>query len=66
MPDPLVLVPGMVSDARAFWHQVIALSSGRAVQVAAPVRGVSVEEMAADLLEQASLTDLPSRRTRGT
>ena len=53
MPDPLILVPGMLCDARAFWHQIIALSGDRAVMVAPPARGATVEEMAEDILAQA-------------
>jgi pimeloyl-ACP methyl ester carboxylesterase len=50
MVETLVLVPGMMCDARVFWHQVIALSGDVPVLVAAPVRGATVEEMAADLI----------------
>lgn len=51
MPEPLVLVPGLACDARLFWHQVIALSGERPVMVAAPLSGVTVEEMGAALLD---------------
>ncbi|GHD99991.1 hypothetical protein U879_10255 [Defluviimonas sp. 20V17] len=50
MPEPLVLIPGMMCDARAVWHQMIALSSRRAVMCAPPSRGISIEEMAQDIL----------------
>ena len=46
VPEPLVLVPGLLQDARVFWHQIIGLSAGRAVQVASPGALPSVEEMA--------------------
>ncbi len=50
MVETLVLIPGMACDARAFWHPVIALSGDRPVLVAAPLRGSTIEEMAADLI----------------
>lgn len=50
MTEPLVLIPGMTCDARALWHQLVALSAERPVIVAAPVHGATVEEMAADIL----------------
>lgn len=50
MTEPLVLIPGMTCDARVFWHQLVALSGDRPVLVAPPVRGATVEEMAADIL----------------
>jgi pimeloyl-ACP methyl ester carboxylesterase len=50
MVETLVLVPGMMCDARVFWHQIIALSGDRPVMVAAPVAGATIEEMAAELL----------------
>lgn len=53
MPEPLVLIPGMMCDARAVWHQMIALSADRAVMAAPPARGASVDEMAVDILAQA-------------
>ncbi|OIQ75296.1 3-oxoadipate enol-lactonase 2 [mine drainage metagenome] len=56
MPETLVLIPGMMCDARVFWHQIIALSGDWPVMVAAPVRGATIEEMAADIL-----TSLPTR-----
>ncbi|WP_102226038.1 alpha/beta fold hydrolase [Acidimangrovimonas sediminis] len=52
MPEPLVLIPGMMCDARAVWHQTIALSAERAVTVAPPVAGTTVEEMAVATLDQ--------------
>lgn len=54
MPEPLVLIPGMMCDARAVWHQMIALSSLRSVTCAPPTRGATVEEMAVQIL-----ADLP-------
>lgn len=54
--EPLLLVPGFMADARVFWHQIIALSAGRAVQVAHPGAGATVEEMA-----EAVLADAPPR-----
>ncbi len=50
MTEALVLIPGMMCDARVYWHQVIALSSDRPVMVAAPLQGATIEEMSADLI----------------
>lgn len=50
MAEPLVLIPGMMCDARVFWHQMIALSSERPVMVAPPLEGATIEEMAAAIL----------------
>ncbi len=53
MSEPLVLVPGMVCDARVFAPQINALSREVAVQVAAPVHGETIRDMAAEILETA-------------
>lgn len=50
MAETLVLVPGMMCDARVFWHQLVALSGDRPVMVAAPIQGMTIEEMAEELL----------------
>ncbi|NNF72665.1 MAG: alpha/beta hydrolase [Rhodobacteraceae bacterium] len=56
MAEPLVLLPGMMCDARLFAPQIAALSGFRAVQVA-PVTGFeTIEEIAA-----AALADAPPR-----
>ena len=50
---PLVLLPGMMCDARLFAPQIAAFSAGRAVQVA-PIGGAdTVSELAADVLAHA-------------
>ena len=46
MPDPVVLVPGLLCDARVFAPQIAALSVTRAVHVAPVTQGASIEEMA--------------------
>ncbi|MHA6268157.1 alpha/beta fold hydrolase [uncultured Aliiroseovarius sp.] len=53
MPDPLVLIPGMMCDARVFGPQINDLSRDHAVHVAAPVVGDTIREMAAHILDQA-------------
>lgn len=49
---PLVLLPGMMCDARLFAPQIAAFSGQRAVHVA-PVIGESVSRIAADILTHA-------------
>ncbi len=56
MPDPVVLIPGLMCDARAFAPQIAALSATRAVQVAPATRNERLEEMA-----EAVLDDAPDR-----
>lgn len=51
--EPLLLLPGFMADARAFWPQIVALSAGRAVQVAAYGTADTVEAMARDALAAA-------------
>lgn len=50
MPDPLVLLPGMMCDARLFAPQIADLSRDHAVMVAPITQGERVEEIASDLL----------------
>lgn len=52
MIEPLVLVPGLMSDARVFWPQIVSLSTTRAVTVAPVTQGERVEEIASALLDQ--------------
>lgn len=52
MADPLVLLPGMMADARVFAPQIAALSGARAVQVA-PLLGASIEDIAARVIVNA-------------
>lgn len=56
MNEPLVILPGLMADARQFLPQIVALGSTRAITVILPVRGTTVEEMAL-----AALPDLPPR-----
>lgn len=51
MAEPLVLIPGLMADARLFADQVVHFSASRSVMVAAPVTGERVEEMASALLD---------------
>lgn len=56
MADPVLFIPGLMCDARLFAPQIAALSVKRAVQVAVPSRGDSVEDMA-----EVILSDAPDR-----
>ena len=56
MSDPVVLVPGMLCDARVFAPQIAALSVSRSVQVVPATRGDTIEEIA-----EAALSDAPDR-----
>jgi len=51
MQDPLVLLPGMMCDARVFGPQLAALSPHIAVTVAPITQGERVEEIASGLLD---------------
>lgn len=50
--EPLVLIPGMMSDARVFAPQLAAFSGFMPVMVAPPVGGDTVEEIAAQMAPQ--------------
>ncbi len=52
MIDPLVLLPGLMCDARLFRPQFEALSRERAVMVAPTSTGERIEEIASGLLDQ--------------
>lgn len=52
MTEPLVLVPGMMCDARVFTPQIDALSRERAVTIAPVNRGERIEEIASHILDQ--------------
>ncbi|KAE9627562.1 alpha/beta fold hydrolase [Parasedimentitalea maritima] len=54
--DPLVLLPGMMCDARIFQPQIMALSTQVPVTVAPLIGGERIEDIAIQLLQQ-----LPSR-----
>lgn len=51
--EPLVFLPGLMGDARLFWHQIIGLSARHPVQVGCLAQGASVEEMAGQVLASA-------------
>ena len=51
MPDPLVLLPGMMCDARLFAPQIFDLSRDHAVMVAPITQGERIEEIASSLLD---------------
>ena len=51
MPDPVVLLPGMMCDARLFAPQITDLSRDHAVTVAPITQGERVEEIASGLLD---------------
>ncbi|MDA5094274.1 alpha/beta hydrolase [Aliiroseovarius sp. KMU-50] len=53
MQEPLVLVPGMMCDARVFTPQINELSREFAVQIASIAHGETIRDMAALVLEQA-------------
>lgn len=53
MRDPLVVLPGMMCDARVFGPQIAELSSEFAVMCAPIVHGERIEEIASDVLSQA-------------
>lgn len=55
MTEPLVLLPGMMCDARLFEHQFHALSLDRAVMVAPVTQGERVEEIASNIVDQLPL-----------
>jgi pimeloyl-ACP methyl ester carboxylesterase len=50
MSEPLVLLPGMMCDARAFLSQVVDLSLERPVTVAPVTKGERIEEIASCIL----------------
>ena len=52
MAEPLVLLPGLMSDARVFWPQIAELSSTLSVTVAPVTLGERIEEIASGLLDQ--------------
>jgi pimeloyl-ACP methyl ester carboxylesterase len=54
--EPIVLVPGLASDARVFAPQIVTLSAGRAVHVAHVAEDTTIEGMARSVL-----ADTPAR-----
>jgi pimeloyl-ACP methyl ester carboxylesterase len=53
MNDPVVLIPGLMCDARAFLLQLLHLGRDRLVTIALPIHGTTVEEMAKSILSSA-------------
>ncbi len=53
MSEPLVLVPGMMSDARVFMPQIVELTKTHSVQIASMGQGETVKDMAAHVLASA-------------
>ncbi|KIN61643.1 Alpha/beta hydrolase-like protein [Sulfitobacter noctilucae] len=51
MAEPLVLLPGMMCDARVFGPQIAELSADMAVMVAPVTQGERIEEIASGLLD---------------
>src|SRR3989338_7196785 len=50
MNDPLVLIPGLMADARLFLPQMVQLGADRAMLVVLPTRGETVEQMSEAIL----------------
>lgn len=53
MSEPLILVPGMMSDARVFMPQIVELTKTRSVQIASVAQADTIRDMAADILSSA-------------
>ncbi|MAQ86492.1 MAG: alpha/beta hydrolase [Maritimibacter sp.] len=53
MQEPLVLIPGMMSDSRGFLPQIVELSWETSVHVAPPLTGETIEEMGDAILSRA-------------
>jgi pimeloyl-ACP methyl ester carboxylesterase len=51
MAEPLVLLPGLMCDARVFWPQIAELSASMAVTVAPITQGERMDEIASGLLD---------------
>ena len=56
LAEPLVLIPGLMADARLFLPQIVQLGAGRAMQVVLPTKGETVEQMS-----EAMLPGLPEK-----
>jgi pimeloyl-ACP methyl ester carboxylesterase len=53
MNDPLILIPGLMCDARAFLPQIMTLCKGRTITIALPTPGATVEEISTRILDGA-------------
>ena len=56
MPEPVVLIPGLMADARLFLPQMVRLGATRAMQVLLPTMADTVEQMS-----EMALSGLPDR-----
>ena len=56
MAEPMVLIPGLMADARLFLPQMVQLGGSRTMIVSLPTRGDTVEQMS-----EAMLPDLPAK-----
>ena len=50
MAEPLVMIPGLMADARLFLPQLVQLGGARAIHIALPVIGDTVEQMSEGIL----------------
>ena len=53
MSEPLLLIPGLLCDARVMLPQMLAVGADRAVQVAVPTQGQTVEVISQAVLDAA-------------
>lgn len=53
MTDPILFIPGLLSDARVFLPQIVHLGARHAVQIATPAQGETVEQMSETILATA-------------
>lgn len=56
MADPLVMIPGLMADARLFLPQIVQLGMARAIHIALPTHSDTVEQMS-----EAILAGLPDK-----
>ncbi len=53
MTDPVLMIPGLMCDARVFLPQILHLGNDRLITVALPLQGTTVQEMAQSILSSA-------------
>lgn len=53
MGEPLVVIPGLMADARTFLPQIVGLGTSRAMHLCLPTQGDTVESMSAAVLATA-------------
>lgn len=53
MNEPLILIPGLMCDARAFLPQIMTLAKGRTITIALPTPGATVEDISGRILDGA-------------